>query len=151
MQQLPMIRAAYGWFFDHYQNEVSALAQKGDLAGIDRMEEKRDVLERGVFVLMFGQFETAVDDVFQNALNARVSNPDWTHRRGWDAHSSSGRKVSFDTKLSMVLDRQSPTFNRVMQTYAVRNHCAHGGTTSPLGSIDALENDLYQWQAELRR
>lgn len=150
MRQLPQIKAAYDWFLEHYQREIGALAEKGDDAGIDRMDEKRDVLERGIFVLMFGQFENAVDQTFQQALSDRVGNPDWTRRRGWDADSLKGRRVPFETKLSMLLDRQTPAFGKILETYAIRNHCAHGGTTAPIGSIDALESDLYRWQGELR-
>jgi hypothetical protein len=99
---------------------------------------------------MFGQFERAVTSAFEDAVNARAANPDWTHRRGWDASSLKSKKVAFDTKLAMVLDSQSPSFGLILQTYATRNHCAHGGTTNPVGSIDALEADLYRWRGELR-
>ncbi len=103
-----------------------------------------------MFVLMFGQFEVAVNDAFQAAKAARSGNPDWTQCRGRDADSLQGRKVPFETKLSLVLDRRLPAFGKILNTYGIRNHCAHGGMTVPVGSIDSLETDLYAWQAELR-
>ena len=115
-----------------------------------KLDESRDVLERGVFVLMFGQFELACDEVFQKAKDKRVGNPDWTRRRGWDAASLQGKKVPFETKLSMVMDKNSATFRKVMDVYAIRNHCAHGGTTTAVGSIAVLEAQLYQWYRELK-
>lgn len=150
MQKLPEIRATYDWFFTHYENEVAARARRNDIAGIDQMEARRDVLERSVFVLMFGQFEKAVTSTFESAVQARATNADWTRRRGWDTSLFSSKKVPFDIKLAMVLDRHSPSFGHILQTYGIRNHCAHGGTTTAVGSIDKLEEDLYRWQGELR-
>lgn len=150
MRQLPQIRSAYDWFFAQWQSEAMRAAGAGDLVALARLEEKRDTLERAVFVLMFGQFEVAVTEAFQAARAARTGNPDWTHRRGWDADSLRGRKVPFETKLSLVLDRRLPAFGKILNTYGIRNHCAHGGMTEPVGSIDSLEADLYAWQAELR-
>lgn len=151
MQRLPDIKATYDWFFTLYREATTGLARNNDIAGIDRMEVKRDILERGIFVLMFGQFEKAVTLVFEDALNTRATNPDWNRRRGWDTSSLRGRKVPFETKLAMVLDSHSPSFAQIVQTYATRNHCAHGGTSDAVGSIDAFEADLYRWHAELRR
>jgi hypothetical protein len=150
MQKIPEIKATYDWFFACYAEDIAQRAQKNDIAGIDQMEARRDILERAIFVLMFGQFEKAVTSAFEDALNARAANPDWTRRRGWDISLFKGRKVPFDIKLAMVLDSQSPSFGRILQTYATRNHCAHGGTTDAVGSIDALEADLYRWHRELR-
>ena len=150
MQKLPEIKATYDWFFAHYENEIAERTRQNDIAGIDQMEARRDVLERGVFVLMFGQFEKAVTSAFESAVLARATNPDWTRRRGWDISLFNSKRVPFDIKLAMVLDSRSPSFGRILQTYATRNHCAHGGTTNAVGSIDALEADLYRWQGELR-
>ncbi|HWV46708.1 MAG TPA: hypothetical protein VN039_11945, partial [Nitrospira sp.] len=130
MQRLPEIKATYDWFFAHYRAETAERAKINDIAGIDQMDVKRDILERGIFVLMFGQFEKAVTSAFQDALNTRATSVDWTRRRGWDASSLKGKKVPFETKLAMVLDSHSPSFAQIIQTYGTRNHCAHGGTTN---------------------
>lgn len=150
MRKLPEIKAAYDWFFARYKDEVDERARKNDSAGIDQMEARRDILERGVFVLMFGQFEKAVTSAFEDAMRVRARSADWNRRRGWDTASLKGRNVPFDTKLAMVLDSQSPSFGQILRTYATRNHCAHGGTSNAVGSIDALEADLYRWRGELR-
>jgi len=77
-------------------------------------------------------------------------------RRGWDvpayAEARGARpRVSFETKLALVLDRQEAAYRKILQAYALRNHCAHGGTSEPVGSIDQFVNDLYGWRALLRR
>lgn len=150
MQRLPEIKAAYDWFFAHYSAEATRLASQNDIAELDRIEVNRDILERAVFVLMFGQFENAINSAFDTAVTIRATNPDWTRRRGWDTVSLKGKKVPFETKLAMVLDSRSPSFGKIIQTYGTRNHCAHGGTTNAVGSIDSLESDLYRWNGELR-
>lgn len=151
MQKLPEIKAAYEWFFERYEAELAELAKSNDIPGIDKMEARRDILERGIFVLMFGQFEAAVTLAFDNAVAKRSKNPDWKNRRGWDTSVLRGRKVPFETKLAMVLDSQSPSFSKIVHAYGIRNHCAHGGTTSAIVSIDALESSLYSWSGELRK
>jgi len=60
MQKLPEIKAAYDWFLKHYDQEIAERTRQNDTAGIYQMAAKRDVLERGVFVLMFGQFAACV-------------------------------------------------------------------------------------------
>lgn len=150
MKRLLEIKATYDWFFAHYSAEIKDLTQRNDLAGIEKMDARRDVLERGIFVLMFGQFETAVSDAFDKALSARASNPDWKFRRGWDMDIFKSKKIGFETKLAMVLDSQSPSFREIKTAYQQRNHCAHGGMTNAVASINALIGDLYRWESELR-
>ena len=150
MQRLPDIKSAYDWFFKRYEEEVAERAAKNDIAGIDQMEARRDTLERGIFVLMFGQFERAVDAKFVEARDKRSTNPDWTQRRGWDLDVLKGDRVAFLTRLSLVMDRENTAYKQIVETYGVRNHCAHGGTTDPVGSIDAPEARLYRWHSMLR-
>lgn len=150
MEKLAEIKATYDWLLALYDTEVEQMVRENDIVGIDRAEARLDIVERGIFILMFAQFEKAVAQTFENAAHARVANPDWGRRRGWDAVFALGKRVPFETKLAMVMDRRSSTFGKIIATYGTRNHCAHGGTTNPVGSIMALEADLYRWQGELR-
>ena len=90
-------------------------------------------------------------EIFDEAMAARADNPDWTRRRGWDVPGYNGKRVPFETKLALVLDRQGGHFGRVLHAYGLRNHYAHGSTTVPVEPIPQLAKDLYTWQAELRR
>lgn len=150
MQQLPRIKAAYDWFYAQWQSEATRIVGSGNDAALAKLDEKRDTLERGVFVLIFGQFEVAVNSVFHAARTRRIGEADWALRRGWDSDALQGRKVPFETKLSLVLDRRSSTFAKILTAYATRNHCAHGGMTVSVGSIDSLAADLQAWRSELR-
>ena len=150
MQKLPEIKASYEWFMELYNKEVAILAQSNNLIGLTKLRDYLDFMERGYFVIMFAQFENAVNDKFESARQARITNVDWTQRRGWDADSLNGAKVPFETKLAMVMDKKKDPYGKVKQAYEKRNHCAHGGTTLAVGSIDSLENDLYDWSAKLK-
>lgn len=133
-----------------YQAEVSKAMETNDTGAVSRLDEKRDPLERGVFVVLFGQFEQVVTEYFERARDARATNPDWTFRRGWDVPAYRGRRVPFETQLALVLDRDGPAHGKILSAYSRRNHCAHGGTSEPVGSIDQFVNDLYEWRALLR-
>lgn len=150
MRHLPQIRAAYDLFLAHWRAATAQAATEKNDALIIRLNGQRDVLERGMFVLMFGQFESAMNAAFETARAERLGNPDWTRRRGWDAQALQGERVSFETKLSMVVDERSAHYAAILTTYAIRNTCAHGGMTAAVGSIDSLEAELYVWAAQLR-
>ncbi|MGA2793190.1 MAG: hypothetical protein ABSE69_06585 [Roseiarcus sp.] len=153
MQEVPQIKAAYDWMIDAYEAEVPTARAAGNL---DRLEEKRDILERGVFVMLFGQFESAVNDLFEIACDTRSANPDWPRRRGWDIPAyldlkNRRRRVPFETKLALLLDRHDPARAKIMHAYGVRSHSAHGGSTEAIASIDQFVQDLYMWHGLLSR
>ncbi len=154
MRDVPQIKAAYDWMIESYQNEVRTAAALNDQLAINRLDASRDNLERGIFVLLFGQFEVELNDRFKARRDNRSSNPDWTVRRGWDAPQmmvGNVGRVPFDTRLALMIDRLTADYKKIKGTYELRNHCAHGGTSQPVGSIDLFVNDLYLWQTLLRR
>ncbi|MDO9416295.1 hypothetical protein [Pararhizobium sp.] len=147
---MPEIKASYDWFIGQYERQAQVLSASNDLTAIDRLDIKRDIFERGIFVLMFAQFEVAVNHTFEAVMSKRLGDDDWSRRRGWDADTLKGPRVSFHVRLCMVMDRRNPEFGQINKNYALRNHCAHGGTTEPVGSIDDFEHNLYRWQSFLR-
>jgi hypothetical protein len=146
-----MIKAAYDWMVAATFADASSAEASGDIEAADRLETVRDILERGAFVMLFGQFETAVTETFEQARSARSTNPDWKSRRGWDIPAYRDRRVPFETKLALMMDRRTDAHGKIMQAYALRNHCAHGGHREAVGSIDELVTNLYVWQGLLRR
>lgn len=151
MKEVQQIKAAYDWTIEAYDREVGAAIAAGDMDTVKRLTGKRDAIERGLFVLLFAQFEFALTECFEQARDARGSAADWSRRRGWDVPGYAGRRVAFETKLALVLDRTSSVHGKILQTYALRNHCAHGNTSVAVGFIDQLVKDLYVWQACLQR
>lgn len=149
MRDLPRIKAAFDWLTQSSEAAIEEALGRGDAEAARRLKDSRDMLERGVFVLLFGQFEQEVSRVFETARDRRASNPDWRMRRGWDSPALSGRRLPFETRLALVLDRRRPIYGAVRRAYALRNHLAHGGTAEPVGSIEQLVADLYAWAAAL--
>ena len=82
VRHVPRIKAAYDRLIEAYLAQVATAMAAGDTGTVTRVEETRDTLERGVFVLLFGQLEMRVTEYFEQARNARAANPDWRSRRG---------------------------------------------------------------------
>lgn len=135
---------------DAYSRDILGARAQGDDDRVQRLEQHWDIQERGIYVLVFAQFEVAVTEVFQRAHDARRSNPDWRIRRGWDFSQLHGRRLPFETKLALVMDSHRAEYREVRQAYELRNHCAHGGMTRPIGSIEDLIHQVYHWQSLLR-
>jgi hypothetical protein len=149
MRKVPEIKAAYDWTIKAYSAEVATAMVAGNRAAVERLDGTRDLLERGF--LLFGQFEMEVTQIFERLRDKRSAVANWATRRGWDIPDYKGKRVPFETKLALVLDRRDSAHGKVLRAYATRNHCAHGGHTEPVGSIDQFVNDLYTWQSRLTK
>lgn len=150
MKLVPQIKDAYDWAIGHNQADLAIALANNNIAAIDRLDKIRDTIDRGAYVLLFGQFENDLNDHFNQAVAKRTANPDWTHRRGWDVPALSAKKVPFETRLALTLDRNSSAYAKVMTAYSNRNYCAHGGMTVAVGSINQLVADLIAWSRLLR-
>ena len=151
MEQVAIIKAAHDWMVLSCEADLSQAVARGDMDTAKRLEGTRQIFDRAVFVVLFGRFEMAVTETFEQARNARSANPDWRSRRGWDVPAYRVRRIAFETKLALVMDRQTEAHGRIMRAYALRNHCAHGGSTKALIPIEEFVADLYAWRALLRR
>ena len=149
MREVPRIKASYDWLVASQEAALADAAARNDAKTVDRLEAIRDTLDRGVFVLLFGQFEQHVTELFERARDRRVDNPDWRVRRGWDTPALAGRKLTFETRLALVLDRRSASYRAAITAYGLRNHFAHGGTSQPVAAIETFVADLYAWHAAL--
>ena len=149
MRQMPEIKAGYDWMIAAHRAEYAEALASIDQARQDQLDRNRDHLERGIFVLLFAQFEVALNESFERLRNARQANPDWTARRGWDTLELRRKRPPFETRLALMLDRTGAEFGEVTAAYDIRNACAHGRTTTAVGSIDQFVKDLYRWQAAL--
>ncbi len=149
MRQVPDIKAAYDWMIAAYRVDYVEVLASNDQTRQDRLDRDRDHLERGIFVLLFAQFEVALNENFERLRGARQANPDWTARRGWDTPELRRKRPPFETRLAMMLDRTGSEYAEVTAAYEIRNACAHGRTTTAVGPIDQFVKDLYRWQAAL--
>jgi hypothetical protein len=150
MHLVPQIEATYRWMVEALNADIVDALEHRRYERAANLERYWRIQERGLFVLLFAQFETEVTAVFERARDERRANPDWRVRRGWDVPAYQTARVPFETKLAMVLDRQQPEFARICDAYRRRNHCAHGGMSEPIYPIDAFIRHLYHWQSLLR-
>ncbi len=149
MRRVPEINAAYAWMVAAHEKDYLLALAADDTTGQARLDTARDHLERGIFVLLFAEFEVAMNEALERARLARQFNADWTVRRGWDTPEMRRKRPSFETRLAMTLDRTGTEFAEITAAYEIRNACAHGKTTISVGSIDRLVMNLYRWQAAL--
>ena len=117
MRQVLEIKAAYDWMIATHQRAYREALIAGDKPGQDRLDRDRDHLEKGMFVLLFAQFEVAMNGSFDRARALRQSSADWPVRRGWDTPGLRRKLPSFETRLAMTLDRNSPEYGEVVAAY----------------------------------
>lgn len=149
MHQVLNIKAGYDWMIEAHRAEYTAALMKNDQIRQDRLDRNRDHLERGIFILLFAQFEVALNASFERIREARQANPDWTVRRGWDTPEVRRKRPAFEARLALMLDRNTAEYSEITAAYGVRNACAHVRTSTSVGSIDQLVKDLYRWQTAL--
>lgn len=144
MDKLPEVKAAYDRIVRLVRNETAAAVAAGDAPAEARLVEAQKILDYAFFVLCFAQFERGVTESFEVARDRRRSNRDWTRRRGWDIDGlSNGRRVRFEDRVALVLDRMGTDYGKVIADYQKRNHIAHGGLNEPVAPLDQFVQELF--------
>ena len=95
----------------------------------DRVARERELNDQAWFVLAWGQLETDIDDACRAAIRHAQSHEDWRYRRAWSLYNPDDRRLSglsFENRLTLVLEKGSGEWKRAMQFYSVRNQIAHG-------------------------
>jgi hypothetical protein len=151
MREAARLAAEHEWAMRLLDEQEFTAAAAGNAQTLLHLKLFRDSLNRGFYVLLFGQFEVELQERFRRRRDLAAVNPDWRERRGWDVPTLQGSRVPFETMLALMLDRNGVSHRKIMTAFSHRNHCAHGGTAEPIGSIGQLVKDLYVWQGELRR
>lgn len=151
MQRLPEIKAAYDRVVRLLRAEMAAALATGDAMAEAKLSETQEILDYAFFVLCFAQFEREVTHCFAAARDRRTSNPDWTRRRGWDIDGfREPRRIRFEDRVALVLDRVGPDYAKVIADYHKRNHVAHGGLTEPIDSLDQFVRELFDVASRLQ-
>ncbi len=117
-----------------------------------KVEERQRINDQAYFLLCWGQLETELDNCCRNAIRKRKDNPDWTKRRGWDLYNPDEKRlsgISFEERVSLVLDRMAGEFGRAMHWYHLRNRIAHGGSYENRIDLNAVMAEFYQIQRKI--
>jgi hypothetical protein len=143
MRQLLSVKAAYDEIDGLLQTKIGDALTKGRPADQKRWEERKELNDYAFYLVLFAQFERIAKEKFIAGRDRRKANPNWLHRRLWDADVfRDADRVGFTTRLAAVLDPTSPEYRLVKRYYEDRNHIAHGGLSNPIASIDVLVKEL---------
>jgi hypothetical protein len=117
-----------------------------------KIERRQRINDQAYFVLLWGQFETEIDEVCRSAINKRSNNPDWSKRRAWDLYNPNDKRLSglnFEDRTSLILDKKSAEWKIAMKYYHLRNFVAHGGSHEARIDLANVVTDFYRVQSKL--
>ena len=116
----------------------------GDAPAEGKLVEAQKILDYAFFVLCFAQFEReSAQESFEVARDRR-RRIQIDQARGWDVDGlSSGRRVRFEDRVALVLDRTGSDYGKVIADYQKRNHIAHGGLSEPVAPLDQFVQELF--------
>ncbi len=140
--------------FQKFDNYLEELREQHDMAGQD---DERDLVERhqilneqAFYVLAWGQLEASIDDACREAIELGKSHPDWRRRRTWRVFHKIGlRRLSFENRLTLVLDRGSTEYRDTLIHHEVRSQIAHGDLRSTIINLPIVIKEFRRIQSLL--
>ncbi len=151
MRDLRAIAASY----ERIDSFLGDLHDSCDAAGEaderDRVTRERELNDQAWFVLAWGQLETEIDDACGDAIRLGKLQQEWRHRRAWSLYDEDNPRLSFRNRLTLVLDRSSDEWQRVVELYEVRNQIAHGELRSEGIDVSTVIEDFYRIRSSLAR
>jgi hypothetical protein len=156
VRDLPFIRSVYSEIDAQFEAARIEATGRRDLHAVDRIERKQRVNDQAYFVLCWGQLETAIDEKCRSAIRARRRSDNWAVRRGWDIYNPEEGRLSglrFEERTALVLDRSAgagSSWAKVMSHYSLRNQIAHGALLAQRIDLDAVAQEFFQIQGELK-
>ena len=120
----------------------------------DRVAREQELNDQAWFVLAWGQLETDIDDACREAIRQAQAHEDWRYRRAWSLYNPDDRRLSglsFENRLTLVLEKGSGEWRRAMQLYNVRNQIAHGTLLSERIDVSSEIQDFFRIQSSLAR
>ena len=120
----------------------------------DRVAREQELNDQAWFVLAWGQLETDIDDACREAIRHAQAHEDWRYRRAWSLYNPDDRRLSglsFENRLTLVLEKGSGEWKRAMQLYNVRNQIAHGTLLSERIDVSSEIQDFFRIRSSLAR
>ncbi len=152
MRDLQAIAAAY----EQVDNFLEGLRYDPDAAGggDDRIAQRQRINDQAYFVLAWGQLEADIDDACRETIRHGQEHRDWRHRRAWSLHNPEERRLSglsFEDRLTLVLEKGSVHWKLTVQHYSVRNQIAHGTLRPERIDVSTVIQQFYVIQSSLTR
>lgn len=126
----------------------------GDTILRDRAEHKQRLNDQAYFVLAWGQVEADIVEACRSTIRHAQTHGNWRDRRAWTLYNPDDRRLSglsFESRLTLVLEKGSANWKRVLQHYNVRNQIAHGRLRSQRIDVSSVIQEFYLIQASLAR
>ena len=126
----------------------------GETGERDRVAREQELNDQAWFVLAWGQLETDIDNACRDAIRHAQLHEDWRHRRAWSLYNPDDRRLSglsFESRLTLVLEKGSGEWKRTMQFYNVRNQIAHGTLLSERIDVSGEIQEFLRIRASLAR
>jgi len=141
--------------FQQIDNSLEDLRERHEAAGEtderDRVARRQKLNEQAYFVLAWGQLEADIDDACRDAIRLGKSHADWRHRRAWSVYDEDNPRLSFRNRLTLVLDRNSDEWARILELYQVSNQIAHGDLRHAGINLPTVIEDFHRIQSSLVR
>ena len=105
-------------------------------------------------MLAWGQLEADIEEACREAIREGQSDEEWRHRRAWSLYNPEDRRLSglsFENRLTLVVEKGSDDWKRTMQLYNVRNQIAHGDLLSGRIDMERVIQDFFRIQSSLAR
>ena len=154
VSDLQAIVASYERIDRFLGNLRDSRAAAGEDDERDRVARERELNDQAWFVLAWGQLETDIDDACRDAIRHAQSHEDWRYRRAWSLYNPDDRRLSglsFENRLTLVLEKGSGEWKRAMQFYNVRNKIAHGNLLSERIDVSSEIEEFFRIRASLIR
>ena len=154
MSDLQAIAAVYEQVDHHLQSLRDTEESAGGEPAPDPVDQERRINDQAFFVLAWGQLEADIEDACRNSIRNGQLHEDWRHRRAWSLYNPDDRRLSglsFENRLTLVLEKGSEDWKRTMELYNVRNQIAHGALLSARIDMDRVMGDFYRIQSSLAR
>lgn len=144
--------------YEEIDNALESLRGRGPTAVNDSepdpITRKQQINDQAYFVLAWGQLEADVVETCRETIRNAQQDSDWRARRAWALYDPANRRLSglsFENRLSLVLERDTGNWRRTMQLYSVRNQIAHGTLLSERIDVSTVIQDFYDILSSLTR
>ena len=152
MSDLQAIAAVYEQMDLHLRNQRVTEDRAAEAPAPDPVDEEQRINDQAYVVLAWGQLEADIEDACREAIREGQSYDDWRHRRAWSLYNPEDRRLSglsFENRLTLVLEKGSEDWKRTMELYNVRNQVAHGALLSARIDMERVIRDFYRIQSAL--
>ena len=137
---------------------LETLRDRAEAAGAnterERIEHKQRINDQAYFVLAWGQLEDDIVEACRSTIRHGQTHGNWRDHRAWTLYNPDDRRLSglsFENRLTLVLEKGSDHWKRVLQHYSVRNQIAHGRLRSERIDVSGVITEFFLIQSSLAR